>query len=341
MEKLYYDVMVKIFNYLAPEEISKFAITSKRNKIRCQRFLDEYLLRINKNKIFKKYNFTIKEIINNLYFLNNNTYEITKFNINKTVGRIIWEVEKNKIEILYYDDTRIRQIWYRNEKKHRENKPAWIEWYTSGELSFMSWFKDNNPYRLNKPAYISWFKNGSVKKEIWMINYKISRIKGPAYQEWYENNIKKIEKWLINGNPKIKKGIPWKTIWNEKGYKIEDHYGYTISHPNLITYYENGRKKTEQWQTNSGLSRFTGPALIKWDKEGYLEYEGWYYRNIFYRKNRDAQIWWNHKGKITKSEFRFEMKNSYTLVFFYKGFRLMLHELVYILLLIIFIKFYY
>lgn len=56
-------------------------------------------------------------------------------------------------------------------KRHRENKPAIIEWHGNGQIAHEVWYKNGNETREdapnNLPAESRWFENGNKMSETW------------------------------------------------------------------------------------------------------------------------------------------------------------------------------
>lgn len=72
--------------------------------------------------------------------------------------------------------------------------------------------------------------------------------------------------------------------------------------PCLVVWYNNGRKKYEEWRKNGDLHREefgdkAGPAFTYWDENGNKEYKTWYQDGKFHRENGPAIIDYCYNGK--------------------------------------------
>lgn len=90
--------------------------------------------------------------------------------------------------------------WLLDDKLHRIDGPAWVEWDYDGRIQNMTWNKDGQIHRDDGPAQID-IKNPFIV-EIWRKDGVIHRTDGPAYVEYYmsDNEIKNVlSRWLYNG----------------------------------------------------------------------------------------------------------------------------------------------
>lgn len=72
--------------------------------------------------------------------------------------------------------------------------------------------------------------------------------------------------------------------------------------PCLILWYNNGRKKYEEWRKNGDLHREefgfnSGSAFTYWNENGNKEYETWYQNGKFHRENGPAVIDYCYNGR--------------------------------------------
>jgi len=93
-----------------------------------------------------------------------------------------------------------------------------IEYWDNDQKRFEMWFLNNKLHREDGPAYQEWYDNGQKRYESWILNKKYHREDGPAYQIWYKNGKKWREEWWLN-NKKYSR-----EEWVEKLKKIGSHH---------------------------------------------------------------------------------------------------------------------
>ena len=86
--------------------------------------------------------------------------------------------------------------WLLNDKLHREDGPAWIEYDKNGKVVEERWYLNGIRHRENGPAYIK-YKGGAVLQEQWVINGDLHREDGPAWIK-YQNGKAVLEGWWLN-----------------------------------------------------------------------------------------------------------------------------------------------
>jgi len=67
---------------------------------------------------------------------------------------------------------------------HRENGPAFIMYYESGEKKYESWWVNDIQHKIDGPACITYYKDGTIYEEYWINNTKLTK------KEWEEYAIK-------------------------------------------------------------------------------------------------------------------------------------------------------
>ena len=81
---------------------------------------------------------------------------------------------KPKKHIKYYDGTKkkCREYYELNDKLHRENGPASIHYYESGNIGIEYYCIDGEDHREDGPARIWYYENGNIRSEYYYINGK-------------------------------------------------------------------------------------------------------------------------------------------------------------------------
>ena len=91
----------------------------------------------------------------------------------------------------------IQLIWKNeNDKNHNDNGPAFIQYYSNGNIQYKEWCINNERHNENGPAFIAYYENGNIQYKEWCINGKLHNENGPAVIRYYSNgNIGKQEYW--------------------------------------------------------------------------------------------------------------------------------------------------
>jgi YD repeat-containing protein len=60
--------------------------------------------------------------------------------------------------------------WYIDNKLHRDNNPAKIEWNEQGHLIKREWYQNNKRHRENGPAVMKYYDNGTRIYQYYYLN---------------------------------------------------------------------------------------------------------------------------------------------------------------------------
>ncbi len=188
---------------------------------------------------------------------------------------------------------------------------------------------------LHMPAIVT-FQNNQVIKEIWCDGGHVKNLRGAYSIEYYEpglNNhedgVRQVKKQLYSkyyaqkhkqpyeisyytSNIISKKIFSYKTgdiqqrdieyYTNGKTKQIEIYIKNGIRHnnttPSILTYYEHGGKKSEEWYWNGELHRIDGPAEITYFSEGDMKTERWYYEGLLHNIKGPAEIIYKSPGML-------------------------------------------
>ena len=112
---------------------------------------------------------------------------------------------KQEPEIGYYSNGLRYEKWELNDKLHREDEPAYQDWYENGQKSSERWYLNDKLHREDGPAFISWSINGQKRNEWWILNdkhyskeewvNKLKEIGSPHYKE--QKMLLDVEKYNI------------------------------------------------------------------------------------------------------------------------------------------------
>lgn len=136
--------------------------------------------------------------------------------------------------VLYYEcsDVKSEESWTDDDGNfHRDDGPAIITYYPSGEVWKKLWFFHNIHYNSSGPSTIEYHTNGNVCTEKWQNNHH-------RYSNMWRNKL------YICG-----------TLHREDG-------------PAFIKYYKNRQIESTLWVMNGLIHRNGGPAYIKYAKDG-------------------------------------------------------------------------
>ena len=92
------------------------------------------------------------------------------------------------------------EIWYQNRKKHREDGPAVIEYYTCGKkIQSEHWYLEGKRHRNDGPALTIYSDSGEICVKEWWMSGKRHRTDGPAYIDFRTNGRIEYTIWCLNG----------------------------------------------------------------------------------------------------------------------------------------------
>lgn len=128
-------------------------------------------------------------------------------------------------EICYYETgQKSEECWYKNGKIHRDGLPADIYYFKNGQKSEEHWYKDDKHHRKDLPAVICYHENGQEYDELWLEDGELHRLSGPAMGRDYFHNGKmatnEIGEW-VSLLPKVVSTI--KTLPYPIFMEIKDH----------------------------------------------------------------------------------------------------------------------
>jgi len=83
----------------------------------------------------------------------------------------------------------VKTIEYKVKIHYPDNGKKWSE----------QWFLNDKYHREDGPAYQEWYDNGQKYQEEWYLNGQLHRKDGPAIQLWFSNGLKCSEDWYFNG----------------------------------------------------------------------------------------------------------------------------------------------
>ena len=101
----------------------------------------------------------------------------------------------------YYNNGKIRRERYynTNNELHRENEPAWIDYFENGNIKSMDYYINGDTHREDGPAVIGYYENGNIRFKSYFVNDKIHREDGPADTYYSEDGLASCKNYYING----------------------------------------------------------------------------------------------------------------------------------------------
>ena len=91
------------------------------------------------------------------------------------------------------------EIWYQNNKAHREDGPAHINYYLNGSVKYEAWYKNGAIHREDGPAQIGYYPNSSIEYEAWYQNNRVHREDGPAQIGYRTDGSVGYDRWYWHG----------------------------------------------------------------------------------------------------------------------------------------------
>jgi len=206
-----------------------------------------------------------------------------------------------QIEYEYHPNKNVKSItYYKNNVKHREDGPAYVEYLKDGKtLQFERYFINGNLHRdSDAPAWIS-YSNGDLYAEQYYMHGVKHRSGGPAFIQYLDQGEISREDYYRDGQlhrddgpalilyhyrfgdsrPEIEDTRYWlngiQMTLKEDPAEILDKV-YDDQNRLVMKVYYDPPKKNGNWRHL--ISRDNGPAVIRYDKDGNVEYEGYWYR---------------------------------------------------------------
>lgn len=126
----------------------------------------------------------------------------------------------NDIEIKYLPNGKLyKKSYFNDERKiHREDGPAKITYYDTGNICEVHYFVNNKRHRENEPAHIHYYNDGEIKFEFYYNNNRYHNAYGPAYFVYNREVNIKVEKWFYRGIEYTHKVNKWLN-YNNIDYK--------------------------------------------------------------------------------------------------------------------------
>ena len=85
---------------------------------------------------------------------------------------LIEEIEEGKSKIDYKKLPITKEVYYKNNKIHRDNGPSIIEYYDNGNKEREYYYKDGKQHNDKGPGFISYNEDGSIKNKTYWLNGK-------------------------------------------------------------------------------------------------------------------------------------------------------------------------
>ena len=99
-----------------------------------------------------------------------------------------------------YSDGSFRRVWRdENGELHREDGPAFIQYYTFGPVETEQFFRFDEPHRISGPALIEYYPDGSIEYEAFYLNGEYHRTDGPSEISYHEDGEVHSEWFHIKG----------------------------------------------------------------------------------------------------------------------------------------------
>lgn len=93
----------------------------------------------------------------------------------------------------------VSELWYLNGKKHREDGPAVIYYYSNKKIRTEEWWYHGTPHRSDGPAVIKYSPFEELQAERWAVKGLQHREEGPSTISYFEDGKIKFEEWCISG----------------------------------------------------------------------------------------------------------------------------------------------
>lgn len=94
---------------------------------------------------------------------------------------------------------------------HRDNAPAIINYYDTGQISSESWRQDQLRHRIDGPAVIKYYRSGQIKSQSWWYHGQRHRDNGPATIAYLpDGNLQYKSYWVKNDRLYVERPIRYR-----------------------------------------------------------------------------------------------------------------------------------
>ncbi len=192
-----------------------------------------------------------------------------------------------------------REMWYKDNIKHREDGPAITEYFSDGKKQMEIWCV--NGKQCNKKDYpieIRYYQSGNKSQERWVA----PRLNSEATEiHYHENGKKTIEYWWSSN---AEYACPESDFFTEhtdyNGWRGSE-YIHKENSPGIIYYYPDGQKQEEYW-IEKGINWRVGdlPSWTSFWENGTKKIEQWTLKSgKIGRENRKSYyIGYNKYGAV-------------------------------------------
>jgi len=77
-----------------------------------------------------------------------------------------------------------------------------VDYYNNGNIWHEGWHKEGNEYQCHRedgPAYVVYYYSGEKEFEVWCVHNKKHKVDGPAFISYNKDGTVRFEKYYING----------------------------------------------------------------------------------------------------------------------------------------------
>ena len=135
-------------------------------------FYEEYTIWFNDQKKYKREHEFMPKLL--MYDKNGNMiieqyYKVLK---DEHLSKLLIEEIEGKSKIDYKKLPLTNEIHYKNNKIHRDDGPAVIEYYDNGNKRSECYYKDGKKHNDKGPGFISYHEDGRIKNKTYWLNGK-------------------------------------------------------------------------------------------------------------------------------------------------------------------------
>lgn len=112
-----------------------------------------------------------------------------------------------------------------NNKYHRLDGPAYIEYYSNGIIKKEVWYNNGKMHRIDGTALITRTEKNVITEYEYQVDGEIHRDDGPAWAIFNDDGSKRGERWYINNKPHRENGPAWINYDIHGNIIKEDWYG--------------------------------------------------------------------------------------------------------------------
>jgi hypothetical protein len=161
------ELIEHILSFTNPQDLHQIKQVDRRLWNEVQDKYQSYVRKARKQLGVYAKPFTDAQLMSRISHLSDGQYDATGIQIKDAGHR--WEKGSQSITVIEQERGNQQETWESNNKYHRLDGPALIQWNKHGHKTLEEWYKNGLLHRLDGPAKTSWHTNGQLLLEDWFV----------------------------------------------------------------------------------------------------------------------------------------------------------------------------